>query len=235
MDYLGIDGCKAGWFYVGKRASGAYVFGIMETMDQLESLATPQTRICIDMPMGLWEKNPSERPCDLAARKLLKGRGSSIFPTPARGALGLSDYRAASELNFQLTGRRLSLQSFYIMPKIKEVDDFISRSQGCYQLHECHPELSFLALNQFVHLTHSKKTALGRDERLALLGKHLSGFRKVFEDASRQYLRKELALDDILDAGVLAHVASLGEGINRLPGTAVRDDRGIKMEIVYPG
>jgi predicted RNase H-like nuclease len=89
-------------------------------------------------------------------------------------------------------GLGLSIQTFHILPKIKEADDFISApitSTGSDSIAvtfdqavpvlECHPELAFLALSldedadgiAEAKALHSKKTLQGRRQRLLLLCK----------------------------------------------------------------
>jgi predicted RNase H-like nuclease len=50
------------------------------------------------------------------ARTVLKKRASSVFPIPCRKALQASEYKDASNINYQESGKKLSLQSWNISP-----------------------------------------------------------------------------------------------------------------------
>ena len=163
MKYAGIDGCRGGWCHVWLDTNGSHGSGILRTIDEWTGLPdNADAIVLIDMPIGLKETGPNERRCDSAARKLLKKRGSSIFPAPCRQSLAADEYPLASDLNQAVTGRRLSLQSYYIMPKIRELDRFMRDVARRLDIREFHPELGFLALNRFVPLKHSKKTGPAR-------------------------------------------------------------------------
>jgi predicted RNase H-like nuclease len=142
--------------------NGFHGSGILKTIDELTALPeSADAVVLIDMPIGLKETCPHERQCDRAARKLLKKRGSSIVPAPCRQSLQAMDYPSASAVNYSVTGRRLSWQTYHIMPKIRELDGFIRGAGLRLEIREFHPELGFLALNRFVPLTFSKKTLSG--------------------------------------------------------------------------
>ncbi len=232
LETIGVDGCPAGWFYVRLDRSCVPEFGILTRIGQLPELMGPQTRVLLDMPMGLKEEGPLERDCDRQARKLLGRRGASIFPAPVRPALAEDSYASASAVNHACTGRKLSKQSFYIMKKIREVDNFIRRFPDRNRISESHPELSFLALNRFVPLAYSKKTPEGRKERLNVLNRFFPRASALYEQAASFRPRKDLAYDDILDAMVLAVSAALP--MAGLPNQAPKDAFGLPMQIVYP-
>jgi len=60
-------------------------------------------------------------------------------------------------------GKRLSVQSFAILPKIREVDARVGQDPDLLtRLIDVHPELSFCCWNDAKPLLHSKKTSLGR-------------------------------------------------------------------------
>jgi len=137
-------------------------------------LGSPATIICIDIPIGLLDR-PGQRACDVEARRMLgRGLASSVFPPPSRRALSWADYRAASDVNLQLTGRRLNKQSFNISPKVREVDELMKPGKQ-ERVREAHPELSFASLNGGLAVTANKKTKAGREQRWRLLRAVLSG------------------------------------------------------------
>ncbi|MCG8617067.1 MAG: DUF429 domain-containing protein [Desulfobacterales bacterium] len=232
--YIGVDGCRSGWFYVGLDSNLSGASGILPAIREIDDVADENTIVMIDIPIGLKEKDTQERACDTEARKLLKKRSSSIFPAPSRMALAADDYPAASRINAECTGRKLSMQTYHILHKIREVDDFIFSGAKKIGLREFHPELGFLALNNFNPLAYSKKHKKGRLERLKILETYFRQAPEILQKALDRFLRKQVAADDILDAAAGAVTALLRDRLVSLPHTPEYDSRGLKMEIVYP-
>ena len=69
--YIGVDGCKAGWFYVGISRYGECDFGVFKTLPQLWQANKKETLILVDIPIGLPSRENPTRQCDRLARKLL--------------------------------------------------------------------------------------------------------------------------------------------------------------------
>ena len=209
-------------------------FGTLKTIDELTVLMdNTDAVVLIDMPMGLSETGPHERQCDKAARKLLKKRGSSIFPAPCRQSLTENEYPSASALNHAVTGRRLSRQTYHLMPKIRELDGFIRGAGRRLNIREFHPELGFLALNRFVPLTFSKKTVSGQEERLEILSRYVPCSPAILSEAAKRFPRNQAGVDDILDALCGAVAASFKDHLVSLPVVPETDPRGLPMQIVY--
>jgi len=234
MKYYGVDGCRYRWIYIGIDENDQYEFGVVTLFQELQQITNSASLILVDIPIGLREENPRERLCDLKARKVLGNRRSSVFPPPSRLALGYDNYLEASELNFQNTGRRLSKQSFAISKKIQEVDKFLTSTGLQSKYREMHPEICFWALNNYEPMLYNKKKSDGLKERMSLLTKFFTNTNKLIEGTRSRYLRKDVALDDILDALVGAVSARFKENLKQLPEEPEIDDRGLKMEIVYP-
>jgi predicted RNase H-like nuclease len=198
-----------------------------------EVLGSPATVICVDIPIGLLDR-PGQRECDAIARRLLgRGRASSVVPPPSRCALSFADYRAASDVNLQLTGRKLNKQSFNISPKVREVDEAIKPGMQ-ERVREVHPELAFRSLNGGVPVPLNKKTQDGRDHRWRPL-------RSVLPDlppsaALPPALRGLCQTDDYIDALVCAWTAvCMARGTaRRIPAEPGADDRGLRMEMWLP-
>jgi len=233
LKYFGIDGCKAGWFYVWLDDRQSYGFGILETIDALTGLVDCTGTVLIDMPIGLKETGPQERRCDKAARQLLKNRASSIFPAPCRQSLRADDYLSASDTNFTVTGRRLSKQTYFIMPKIRELDHFMGAEGKQLDIHEFHPELGFLALNRFAPLKFSKKTGAGQQKRQHILSRYIPSAGAIIALAKNRFLRRQAGMDDILDAFCGAVTAAFRDHLIFLPAVPDIDPRGLDMQIVY--
>jgi len=120
--------------------------------------------------------------------------------------------------------------------KIREVDDFLGNTTDARQtLRESHPEVMFAALNGGRPMTHTKKTADGFKERLALLSDLFDDSESVVSKVRARYLKREVADDDILDALILATGAErcVRLGIRTLPTESEMDTHGLRMEMVY--
>lgn len=206
--FSGIDACKGGWLCVVITEDTAdYLFET--TLSKLINRLPNKMRILVDMPIGLLSKEMpgfSSRPCDAAARKMLGKKHSSIFNPPCMEALYKSDYREASETNYAVLGKKLSKQSWYLFPKIKEINAFLHLNpQWQDRVLEAHPELSFQFLNQSKPLLHSKKTKDGIDERLEILSPYFAEARNVFAQMHNdKFLRANALPDDMADALCLA-------------------------------
>lgn len=186
----------------------------------------------IDIPIGLPESaRSSYRACDLAAREKLGSARSRVFLGVRRPLLDFcSDYSKANAWA-KADGKGLSRQCFCILPKIAEVDRFVTPEHQNSFLRETHPELIFHRLNSDVSLP-GKKTAAGRAERVALLERH--GFEELAKWLALLPRRKAGA-DDLLDAcacAIAARDAADGRK-RRLVCPEERDSRGLRMEMWY--
>jgi len=234
VQYLGIDGCPAGWFFVSLDDDGSHETGVVSRIDELESRLERCALALIDIPIGLPSSTIPTRRADDEARRKIAPRGSSVFPVPSRPAIEAPDYRAACMVNERTIGRQLSKQTWNIVPKIREVDEFLRRRVLRQKLREMHPELAFWALNGRRVPTHPKKTPEGFAERLRILSRHFSGSADVYQSARAQHpLRREVGDDDILDALVGAVTALHYPNVEALPPKPQFDERGLPMEMVF--
>ena len=119
------------------------------------------------------------------------------------------------------------------MPKIKEVDDFISAHKTEYSLREMHPEVAFWSLNKYQAMKFNKKKKEGYSERLLVLKKHYNQSDSIVNSGLTQYFRNQVTKDDILDALAGAVLAMNHETLKTLPDEPEVDEQGLKMEIVY--
>jgi predicted RNase H-like nuclease len=231
--FFGLDGCKAGWFAIGIDEIGEFQFSVLTKFEEITQLLEQAMLILVDIPIGLpWQGQPT-RLCDTAARKALSPRGSSVFPVPARSALAMPSYQEGSEENRRQLNRKLSKQSWAIAPKIKEVDEYMRSGRPGEKIREMHPEVAFWALNGKTALNYKKKEQAGIDERLGILQRYYLKSDECFRWAREQYLIKEVATDDILDAMVGAVTAMQYPRLSTLPENPVNDEEGIPMEMVY--
>ena len=234
--YLGVDGCKAGWFFVALGTRDSEEFGVFERIENLFNAYPEAKSILIDIPIGLPSAGKEDRSCDTEARKVLSPRRhTSIFSPPCREALNADGYKRACRINRQILGKAITQQTYHIIKKIKEVDELLSRNPVAKSvLRETHPEVCFWAMAGRKAMPHAKKTLEGKDERLELLIQHYPTSSAIFKAALDRYLRKEVAQDDILDAMALAITAFQLEGREAtLPQKPERDNSDLPMEMVY--
>lgn len=234
----GVDGCKSGWIAIVYQY-GRWDYSLHPNIEAFHLLYHEADSILIDMPIGLVAGGTEGRACDRLARKCLSPyRHSSIFTPPCRPAL-YADLPEASAVNYQHTGKKLSRQSINIIPKIREVDEFLlqlpSAQQGCYE--EAHPELIFYGLNHLQALPASKKTKEGIQDRLLLLTRYFPYMKELYLKILGQTKRKEVLPDDIVDAMSLAAAAVLKKrspkNWQQFPSPTVYDGKGLPMQLGY--
>ncbi len=123
-----------------------------------------------------------------------------------------------------------------IFPKLREVDEAMTPSRQSL-IREVHPEVSFWAVNGGQPILERKKSRAGREVRLELLRKAFgeSWWQWWHDEATRTYLRREVALDDLIDAHVALWTAErihCGKA-KTLPQSPSVDKTGLRMEIWY--
>ena len=224
----GIDSCPGGWlavlvtFYEEVVEEEHILLG---SFKELSELASPPSYIAVDIPIGLLdEPEQGGRECDRVARKVLgRPRSSSVFSPPVRPSFDCRTFEEARNYS-------LNLQSFGILPKVKELDEIMTPGLQS-RIREAHPEVSFFTLAGLAPAQAGKKKIEGREERVALLKQY---FFQVEEGLLRFPTSKATA-DDILDAYACAWTAMRifrGEA-GYLPDDPPRDDKGLQMAIWY--
>ena len=233
MKYIGVDACKKGWFAVSIGTDERFEIGIFETIVDLWNSLQSNALILIDIPIGL--PDTGKRRCDVEARRFLKKRAASVFPVPCRQAIHAATYQKACRINQKILGVKLSVQTWNIAGKIREVDDLLSKNEKARRcVRESHPEICFWALAGQNPMTHYKKSHRGFAERLKLLKKNYPATEEIANSAMQRFLRKDLARDDILDAMALAISAASGrKSLVTIPKNPPRDAMGLPMQIVY--
>jgi predicted RNase H-like nuclease len=236
VDTLGIDGCRGGWVWCGL-IEGRWQGGLVETLADLSTALEHAALALIDMPIGLLDTGPGERGCDREARALLgRPRASSVFRAPCRDALAASDYATACAINRQQTGVALSIQTWNIVPKIRELDALLDSQPGLQgRLREAHPELCLYGLAGGRPMAYNKRTVAGRRERVALLQRLQPACTALANELTARTPRRQLAPDDAIDAAALAVSASLltERASQCVPSRPERDRQGLPMEMVY--
>lgn len=234
-NFAGVDGCKSGWFAFVKQQD-MVSYGVFENLSQLAAALPATALILIDMPIGFPDSGQAFRACDKLARTYLPGRAASVFPVPCKAAVYAADYASACQINAQNVGKRFPIQTWNIIPKIKELDTFLSLSkaegyQGKY-FFESHPELLFAGLAG-QPMKFSKASLQGQQERLALLATLAPNDMLMLKDALSQTPKKRAKADDIIDAFVLMLAASRKQDWQFLPPTPDRDHNGNVRQIVF--
>ncbi len=221
----GVDGCPGGWILAsaGKPVELFRSFGALLK-------AHPAKTLLVDIPMGLPDK--FARDLEPQARALLPGRSGSLFPVPCRQAVYASSYEDACKTNSQHLGKKLSKQTWNICSKIREVDELLCSDASLQaRVYESHPELAFYLLSaDGPH--HSKKTREGIAERLNTLATYYPPVHEYYDLALREYPRKLVARDDVLDAMILMVLA--GADKTMLVDSNGKDEQGLKIRMTLP-
>lgn len=205
---IGVDGCPGGRFYIALGSSAPPRWGVVKKVAELVREARESDRIFVDIPIGLPDARLKERDCDLMARKKLGPRHSSVFPAPARAALGAKDYEEAKQRSHKEIGKELSIAAFCILPKIREVDKLLRSDEKARRVvREVHPEVCFWAFADRP-MNCSKKKKKGYEERLAVLESVRPSARQEIEEILKQFRRKDVARDDAVDAMAAAITAA---------------------------
>ena len=233
MQFIGIDACKKGWFAVSIATDKRFTIGIFETIADFWNSLKSNALILIDIPIGL--PVGGKRQCDVEARGLLQKRAFSVFPVPCRQAIHATGYQKACKINQKILGVKLSVQTWNIAGKIREVDDLLRKNKKARRcVRESHPEVCFWALAGGSPMSHYKKSERGFTDRFNLLKQINPATAFIVDTAREEFPRKYLARDDILDATALAVTAKGGvNALASIPENPPRDSLGLPMEIVY--
>ena len=241
-EFVGVDGCPYGWVSVGFNDSGDYELKKFPSFHNLVEYYDAAKLILVDMPIGLPE-GKAERHCDPVVRRLLGPKGPAVFRAPTRQAVSYladnpDDGEGAKRVQKRITGKKLTIQTLAIMPKIIAVDRVMrSRGRGSKpEIREVHPEFCFWALNDQSAINSNKKKAPGIEARLGLLEQMEPRSREIYRAGCHEFLRKHVAKDDIIDAlsaAVTAWKGSRSDRLKALPKDLQCDGKDLPMEMVY--
>ena len=141
---------------------------------------------------------------------------------------------AQKEANKRTLGKSLAKQSLAIIPKIRELDEFLNvHSEYKNRILESHPEVAFARLNGSVVMSR-KKEEPGLSVRRHILSEYLDK-----NDLSGLYDKaKELECgqDDLIDAICLAVTGAMhahGQ-TETLPEEPEKDEKGLWMQLTVP-
>lgn len=236
MKTAGIDGCKAGWILIdfsGKNSG----YRILRDDDMLEEAFREYEYIFIDIPIGIPDES-YVRTCDQELRKTLgPDYSSSVFNPPIRPALYAPTYAEACMQSYSFTEKKVSLQAWNIVPRIRTVDQLLQQNESLRdKIFESHPELLFKRLNGDTVIAQRKQTDKGLKHRRQLVAAEEEQAEDFYRSIKEEFRRNEVAEDDIVDAMALAHFAKRaanGEDIKTLPKDPPADSEGLKMAIHY--
>jgi predicted RNase H-like nuclease len=171
---LGVDAARGGWIAVALE-DGRFRDAVLERRFPALLERYPDAEVVgVDVPIGLPARGTRRR-ADVEARSLVGARRSSVFFTPARGALEAPTYALAREIDPSTSAQGWALRNAILdVARVHEE-----------RVREVHPEVSF-ALLAGKPLVFAKRTWNGHRERLSLLR------------------RAEIRIPDRLDAGLAA-------------------------------
>lgn len=221
MSIVGVDGCKTGWVAVWEMENRDIEVQHFSTI--IDILELDPDLVVVDIPIGLVETGT--RLADAQARALLKRRGCCVFNAPLRPMLQCPDHSSANILGKKAHGIGISIQTWAIISKIKEVDAAITpASQGIVS--EGHPEVSFALMNEGTAIPFKKASTAGRAARLDLLAPYFPEVRRLVE----RYLGLR---EDIIDAYAMLWTSRRirNESAVQLPELTATDSRGLRMQI----
>ena len=230
--YIGVDGCRAGWT-AAVLDHGELRLNVYKSIASLVKEYPLFDAFLIDMPIGLRNSLNQVRP-EIDARKELGVKASSVFPIPSRDAVYAKEEEEQKKVNLRVLDKSLSKQSLAIIPKIRELDEFLNDyPEYKNKILESHPEVNFTRLNGSVVLS-KKKEESGLSERRHILSKYLDK-----RDLSGMYDKaKELGCgqDDLIDAICLAITGALhahGQS-ETIPDQPETDEKGLLMQLTVP-
>lgn len=235
MFFVGVDVSKGRWLTVRLSEDESWEVDLFHSIKEIWDSYNDARLILIDIPIGLPESGREERPCDKEARRLLGWpRRSSVFAVPCRAALQASNYEDAKRINKDKTGKELSRQTWGIIPKIREVDDFLNENFSArLKIREIHPEVCFWALNGGKPMEFNKKEEYGLRERIEILHQVYRQAPELVNFTTQKY-QGRVAHDDIVDALAAAVTALLGgPRLLTVTNNPKTDSKGLPMEMVY--
>jgi predicted RNase H-like nuclease len=218
----GVEPCRGGWLVVSGKLQGVSLFPdppqLMGTLVEILDYRPSFEIVALHSPIGLPnQRSPGGRACDRDARRLLgQRRAAAIVSPPPRSILGDD------------AGEGMSVVVRSLLPRIREVQGDVA-SYHQRSIFEVHPELGFYQLNDDVPLRYGKRTALGIEERVALLQAKMPGLDRVLDHRPDSIPLPRL-LDACVDLWTARRIAA--RAIARLPEIPEWNEDGLRMELV---
>ena len=148
-----------------------------------------------------------------------------------RACLTSGSYELLSARHRRIDRRGLSKQAFNLLPKIREVDQYLlQHPRDRSRIREVHPEVSFATWNDGRALVYRKTHLSGRGERERLIDSIWNGEReRMWALIDGNGCRRD-DLNDALAALWTAHRIARGTA-RRMPWINEFDGCGLRMEI----
>lgn len=231
---IGVDGCRGGWIAAVIEQEEVRIEKYPD-MDKLITQYPTFDNLLVDMVIGLPsnQEQYDNRP-DSTARRLIAPRTSTIFAVPSRQAVYENAEEDQVRVNRQVLNKGLAKQTMAIIPKMREMDIFLTEhSKYKNVIKESHPEVCFARLNGAVVMT-KKAEPDGLMERVQILSQYLPELSSGF--VIRKAKELHCNADDIVDAICLAVTANLDlQGkAEAIPENVMVDDNGLRMQMVIP-
>jgi predicted RNase H-like nuclease len=160
---VGVDGWRQAWVAVVLSDGAIREVAAFRSLSEAAGTYGEAVTLAIDVPIGL--PGSGRRAADVAAKRFLGRRASSVFHAPPRAALELDTYREANALCRERFGHGISAQAYRLGDKIREAEALASVDSRVVEVHR---EVTF-AVMAGAPLVHSKKSWNGLSERRALL------------------------------------------------------------------
>ena len=245
----GLDGCRNGWIavIVTTHHADARVRFAKSLMEIVNAPEVPAV-MAVNIPIGLPDRSgPRGRTPDRLVRPLLGARQSSVFSIPSRAAVYAAIDEAVPELDqfkhacavarqTSAEGKGVARQGFNLFSKIIDIDCLLREQTNLVErVFECHPEVSFWAMNGRAPLLEPKKVRNkphppGLELRRQLLIGEGFQVPALHASAARE---GRAGLDDLIDACAAAWTAARiarGSAIS-FPDPPERDAFGLPMAI----
>lgn len=225
----GVDGCAGGWLSISVDLAGGRPVPDVLPSDARALLSQNSSVTAIDIPIGL--PAAGARRCDEEARRLLGVRKSSVFPAPVRAVLSADSYESACAASERAWGKRMSRQTYGILPRIRDVDALLLESPALLRsVREVHPEVCFYFWNGRRPMHHPKTSGFGFLERFRLVEEV---FGTAVAEVRQAIPRKQASDDDILDAFAALWTAQRIHNGTAQGVAAVdeRDEFGVPMQM----
>jgi len=235
MKTVGIDGCPSGWFAI-TLSSDTPEYWIIEDKDGLKEAFENYDRIFIDIPIGIETENYVRRVDDELRNSLGPDYHASVFNPPIKSALYAPTYAEACMQSYQMTEKKVSIQSWNITPKIRMVDELLHENKDFREkVLESHPELLFKMINGGSSLLQKKNTKEGLRHRRHLIKNYEEELDELYREIKEEYRRNQVTRDDIVDTLILAIYAeeSLEKPIETIPDDPDTDESCIPMAVHY--
>ncbi len=233
---VGIDGCPGGWIAIAYK-NGIWQDNVFQKIDDLISNYPDYEYYLIDIPIGLTDAKVKRNIDSIVRKKLSPVRRSSVFTPPCREALSARNYQEANQINHEVMGKKISLQTWNISRKIGEVDNFLMNNRSYLDnFFEAHPELCFEGLNNGNALAFKKASPrqAGIKERMAILQKLPIEIDEALGWFDK-YPRKLVRPDDLVDALGLCVTGILGSrnGFELISDEIPHDSERIPIRLIY--